>query len=136
MASRARGLLKNPDGSWKVLKVQGQVLYVKPDSPPNVRKVNGATSKLDTALRTIHPGIKTHVEKGRFHPQRPPRGIISIGSEDLAVITAASPYEPADVLWDMEVVARHSIDKAKVLENYEYTSRSSARQIDTTAWCK
>eukprot|EP00973_Karenia_brevis_P006223 847972-Karenia_brevis.AAC.1 len=55
MASKSRSLLRRPDGSWEVLKVGEQILYIKFDNPPNVRKVASATSKLAQALRTTHP---------------------------------------------------------------------------------
>ena len=136
MSGRARNLLRNPGGTWKVIRVCGQVLYIKPDLPPNVRKTNGAISRLESTIKSCHPNLAIRVSKARYHPQKDPQAIIDIGGVDLLVLSAPSQFDPVEVLWDPAMIAKHQIDKAKIMDAFEATSNHNTRTVDTSSWCK
>eukprot|EP00973_Karenia_brevis_P035982 4964180-Karenia_brevis.AAC.1 len=138
MASKARGILRGTNGVWEVLRVRDQILYVKFDSPPNVRRVDTASSKLLRAIKEVHPDKAVELVKPRYHPQKIPMGTIRLDSVDLVSITAPVQDDPPEVLWDPSMLARHSLDKVAILAKYEslVSAMGGGRRPDTTAWCK
>ena len=131
MAGRARNLLRNSDGTWREVLVDGQTLFVGPDVPLNVREVNMGLRRVEKAIRSTHPRQVLATDKAQYHPQKPPQGFVTIGSEDLLVVSAPSQYEEVEVLWNNDVAAKAGIDKEKVLEAFASSARSRTRSVDT-----
>ena len=136
MAGRARNLLRNPDGTWREIMVADQTLFIGPDVPPNVRKVNMGLRRVEKAIRCIHPTQAMAADKAQYHPQKSPQGVIYIGCEDLLVVSAPNQYDEVEILWNNDLVTKNGIDKEKILEAFTASARFRARSIDTRMWCK
>ena len=141
MANRARGLLKNQDGTWRKIfcndadgaSVQ---LYIQKDQSPKQRRLAIAAKRIERAIESRHPALTDKV-----HWQRPVRKqdksmqvMLSVSKVDCIRIKADDPDEDVVVDWDHEAVSRLGLDKASIMSTFR-ASFHSAAAVDTSTWC-
>eukprot|EP00973_Karenia_brevis_P037430 5161677-Karenia_brevis.AAC.1 len=95
-------LLKNADGSWHSLKVDGFPLFINLDENTQCAQTGAAARTLLRLLLQKYPGIKAEFPvayRPRFHPKRMPEAILTCDKIDLVTIKVPGPFDSPELFW-------------------------------------
>ena len=143
MASKAHNLLRprTPNEPWTDVFAQTAAgstkLYIKPDRPPKLQRLNYARRKLNEVIKEHYPAAvaKFSTVAPTYHPDREPE---IIGSYDLVPflsIKAPTREGELEVVFDPSYNMQScGINKAELTRLLRQATMPK-RRVDTTQWC-
>ena len=139
--SRAKNALRVSPTVWRKLyandeNAQQTQVFVNPDVPPRVARVQACTKKLLAILQAAHPGRVFESIKAQWHSEYPVQGVITCEGVDICALKADSQYLPPEIFWHPGTEGK-GYDKQKVAADLESKlAETSKVHVDTTMWCK
>ena len=139
--SKAKNALRESPTLWRKLYAtddsgQRTQMYVNPDVPPRVARVQACTKKLLAIIQAAHPDREFEATKAQWHPEYPVQGVISCNKVDICALKADNQYLPPQIFWspgsEGKGYNKHQI--AEALENK--LAEHSKFHVDTSMWCK